>query len=1532
MTVVTRLRHIASVLGIVAVSGMIGRAVLGELRDSGDPETAQPIAANSEASIDEAQTKFSKMPALSYINADDQSLFAWSLKPKLEVHQILPRDILVMVDTSATQAGKPLQMAQQVLVALAGTVDAEDRIDLWTINTNHKSTTRSLSEGLQSPDAEQLRAGIDRLTDVEYGSGAVDLPEGLKRAARTLPNNPGRQQVVLYLGDGESSASAKELSEAGRVDLGNSLVDRRVSFFAVPLGSSVHPINLHGLATITGGAVVRLDNPLQSKFERDEFAGKLMRVIDVPVLRLDSVQYGPDIAETFPTRLPPLRADRTTLVVGRLKQPTAMLSAKLQGAVQGRQVSLTMAEALPAAKLEHYFLNPMYLQWHEADAQDAPAILPADRTLAMASEQFRLYRDEFTTQAVWAISDNRLDHAEKLFQAAAQIDPNNESNAAAKTVLARVRQGELPRSTVRNSLSTSMNVKSMLDYLSSVEPVNATMQPVNPPRAGVTPQPVPAAPVAPALPPGASGLINQARAEQRIAEQQIRGVVDNTIRNARRLNPVDPDSAYQDLKRQRDSVLSDDRISDAVRRRLVLELEAEMRQVELKGSEIKRQLAVQRERVAQARLRLDELQTAISLQAQTRARIDAFTQLMKQARFELAQQEAQVMIQERVSRGLPVPVATYASYRIGQAATNVRELRELERIRQDRFLLTMLQVEKSFIPYPDEPPVHFPPAAVWRELTGRRATLYGNDSLGYEAPESFRQLRSLIEGETDERVNIPNIGAYDLRTLLNKVEQEFPGYNLKFVFRKDLFGDEIVGPPGETPIKTESDLQGLPLGAFLDIVLRDVNMSWIARPEYIEIGPLQELRYNQKATRVFDVADLIIGIPQSVNPQSLYANLQFLGQQSTIFGAAFVPQFGFAGNGVNPFGAQGGIQGGFGAAGGIGGGVGLGGGLGGGGIGGFAGAGGAGLDGGGQGLQGGFGGQGFGLGGMQGGVSGNINNLSGGQFGIQGNDQSMFLLQLITTVVAKGEWDLNAVSGTQQPLFGEAQLAELQSGDLGIERSSLNSLGFYPPARALIVRASSRYHTSPSFKLKGANDAFGVGPAGPGLPGKADMAKAKNPKEQAVNVVNEGDADPTKVWNKAFAQQVTNPELVIDAVDILFHAEEYTHAAEALKASLRQGRVDGDWTHEALAIALEAGQAAPEEVERAALSGIDLEPNDPNAYLLAARTESDLKHYDQALAFCRRASSLEPNLVTPYADALTYAGQSDAIATDAVEWATANILNRDWAGDTIDRHAQAKKQISSIAEKLTEKGRDREAEQLQAIVAEPKTRDVVVELVWQGQADLDLSVSEPSGSVCSPTQRNTTGGGTLKCDILEQENDHSERYSAAQGYSGTYEINVRSVTGRPVGNRARLIMTKYQGTTDEVVESRTIDLSNPKPITFQLDGGHRAELASVPTLTTVAQQATTQAPETYAPQGLAGGVGAGSDRLLSGPVAGGTTSLPPVIPSVESRLKGITPGTDMRLEQKVSSDRQSVVMNAKPVFTGEAKDIPMPKLNLLPGN
>ena len=162
---------------------------------------------------------------------------------------------------------------------------------------------------------------------------------------------------------------------------------------------------------------------------------------------------------------------------------------------------------------------------------------------------------------------------------------------------------------------------------------------------------------------------------------------------------------------------------------------------------------------------------------------------------------------------------------------------------------------------------------------------------------------------------------------------------------------------------------------------------------------------------MFDVADLIIGIPSSVNPSTLYSRIQFQGAFLTIFGSSFVPQFGIRAGSASAAARFGG--GGFGG-------------------GGFPGGGGGQFQGGGVGIGGALGGGGrrsavLGGGGAMGSrvargrrrgrVRRGARAASAGQFGIQGNDQSQFLVQLIIAVVARGEWDLQFVGGAQQPLF-----------------------------------------------------------------------------------------------------------------------------------------------------------------------------------------------------------------------------------------------------------------------------------------------------------------------------------------------------------------------------------------------------------------------------------------------------------------------------------------------------------------------------------
>ena len=295
-----------------------------------------------------------------------------------------------MVDTTASQAGKPLQQARQIISAVSTGLAAGDRLDIWVVST--PAATRSLTRGLVAPDSQEAQRAAADLTDLEYGSGATDLKNALNKALATMAPNPTRQQAVVFLGDGESTYNP--LTEDDRIALGSRMDRDDIGFFAVPLGIKVNSHNLHGLASLTGGTVVRVQEDLGNVNRRAEFLARLKTALDVPVVKVETAKFGDEVGEVYPTRLPPLRADKSTLVVGKLARAAATtVSLKLNGLVAGRKVALDLSHDLPAPRPDHYFLNLMLAQWRDAPHKDAPAMLhrtgrwrwPARRSRSIAT-------------------------------------------------------------------------------------------------------------------------------------------------------------------------------------------------------------------------------------------------------------------------------------------------------------------------------------------------------------------------------------------------------------------------------------------------------------------------------------------------------------------------------------------------------------------------------------------------------------------------------------------------------------------------------------------------------------------------------------------------------------------------------------------------------------------------------------------------------------------------------------------------------------------------------------------------------------------------------------------------------------------------------------------------------------------------------------------------------------------------------------------------------------------------------------------
>ena len=152
------------------------------------------------------------------------------------------------------------------------------------------------------------------------------------------------------------------------------------------------------------------------------------------------------VAAVMPNRLPPLRGDAPTLVVGKLKNGDK-IGYRITGKVAGRDVTKEKTETAPEPGFENFFLTSLVGQWrHQADA---PALLRADRALATAERTNQLARADLVAQAEWALAEDKWEAAEKLYKQAGDVDPHNGDVMAGLEVVRKLRTGAVTKEQLR---------------------------------------------------------------------------------------------------------------------------------------------------------------------------------------------------------------------------------------------------------------------------------------------------------------------------------------------------------------------------------------------------------------------------------------------------------------------------------------------------------------------------------------------------------------------------------------------------------------------------------------------------------------------------------------------------------------------------------------------------------------------------------------------------------------------------------------------------------------------------------------------------------------------------------------------------------------------------------------------------------------------------------------------------------------------------------------------------------------------------
>jgi hypothetical protein len=311
----------------------------------------------------------------------------------------------------------------------------------------------------------------------------------------------------------------------------------------------------------------------------------------------------------------------------------------------------------------------------------------------------------------------------------------------------------------------------------------------------------------------------------------------------------------------------------------------------------------------------------------------------------------------------------------------------------------------------------------------------------------------------------------------------------------------------------------------------------------------------------------------------------------------------------------------------------------------------------------------------------------------------------------------------------------------------------------------------------------------------------------------------------------------------------------------------------------------------------------------------------RALQLCQQVIKLQPLRREAYALGLRSAQRSEDLA--GIQWATVGILSQAWPKNEAPIQTAATHAAQAALAQLEQQGRTQELETYRQQLNEAGVRDCLVQVSWTGNADVDIEVEEPTGTICSTAAPRTSAGGVSLGDAYATE-DHespvlSETYVCPQGFAGTYRVRIHRVWGDVAAGKVTVDVYRHQGGDHAQHERRQLDLTDKDAmVVFELDSGRRAEplensqlAGALQRQQQISRSVLAQQLDSLAdPRILPAQSEAMRRRQLLGALGlgGGAVGFQPII-------QVLPEGTMMGITGVVSADRRYVRISVAPVFS-----------------
>ncbi|WP_158222624.1 VWA domain-containing protein, partial [Rhodopirellula sp. MGV] len=835
-------------------------------------------------SADEAQVRI-----VSFTASEGDSYFAASIMPSaddtlLAATSKAAADVVIIVDTSASQAGDFRRESMAALKSVLSNLRSGDRAKVYAADVDAVAMTSNFASSNESNVSNAMGALSRRLP-----LGHTNMVAVIEAVRGTLLSEPqSHTRSIVYIGDGASiDATGNETRFSAMVD---ALRADHISVHSIAIGPTKNVELMAILANQTGGVLGIVE---QSSGNTAEAIAR--QVTDSAVrspIWVSTLAVPSSLHLVQAKRLPPLRVDRDSILLGTIDAPSSDIAFSIHGDTPNAKVTIEGASAVEADHPDFSFLPGLVA----TAANNNGLTLPTANSgfLRQTAELLANQSSELVRAGKLALKQGNKKGAKAIADMAVQADSSNEEAKSLQRLSGTtlIIQNDSPFGSDDDPFGGDdpFGVGDVSDAADEAPAGDAAMDdlfggdadappaaaadddvfgnpdpaPAAPAPAVAPPAPAPAAPAPsaarmPELPPNRTivgddeilesggDLLRSVESQRAAVEGRLRAEVRASLRLAERALRSDPTGVAGQLK----SVLARVQSLPDINPKLRRELESQLQSAIQAASVSEARFAAQQENIiAQqeaARATAQMLEKTFRREATLQTLSRQMNALIDEGQYDKADGEVSLAFADLAGDSITEDSVAGRHFTDQPLALQVYDRdRRYKEMRERNFVDAFSLVLKSNIPFVDEPPVMYPDADVWRELSDRRLAEYGSIQLvGDNETEQMIEKR-LSDDTTHQFIETP---------LNDAIRQLSDAHDIPIVIDRRAL-DEI-GADEEMPVSI--DMKNVSLRSFLRLMLRDLDLTYLIKDEVMQITTVEAAEENL-VTKVYPVGDLVVPI------------------------------------------------------------------------------------------------------------------------------------------------------------------------------------------------------------------------------------------------------------------------------------------------------------------------------------------------------------------------------------------------------------------------------------------------------------------------------------------------------------------------------------------------------------------------------------------------------------------------------------------------------------------------------------------------